>query len=370
MSHYRQDQRIVGWGPTVQEINHLAQVFEEIRHIACLHLGHSPSCALPYVSDRVKFIPVPPSGGDRMIEKIKVLLLIPLYIRTVLKELSKVDIIHVRCPANISLIVLVMISMLPYRRRLWIKYAGNWDPKGKAPWASRFQRWWLRRGFHRGVVTVNGTWPHQPKHVYSLMNPCISDEELALAGNLIKGKQFCQPIRFIFVGRFDENKGVLRVLKIFEHVRKMGIICSLDLVGDGPEREKVQALAKRENLTNLIKFHGWLPRPSLPSIYAPCHIILCPSLTEGWPKVLGEAMAYGVVPIAGNSGSIPQYLERFRIGKAIKADDIEAYVAAVSHYASNPEMWLKESANGIKAATHFSYKNYLKNIRSILAIHP
>ena len=55
MSHYLRDDEVVGWGPTVQEIDHLATLFDEVRHIACLHPEPAPASALPYAAPNVAF---------------------------------------------------------------------------------------------------------------------------------------------------------------------------------------------------------------------------------------------------------------------------------------------------------------------------
>jgi hypothetical protein len=88
MPHYQGEGRILGWGPTVQEINHLAQIFSEIRHIACLHREAAPASALPYASERISFIPVPPAGGPTLRHKLDILRLYPTYLRAIWRELA------------------------------------------------------------------------------------------------------------------------------------------------------------------------------------------------------------------------------------------------------------------------------------------
>jgi len=68
MPHHRRDGVVVGWGPTVHEIDHLTEIFEEVRHVGLLHPGEAPTSALPYRSPRVTFIPAPPAGGNRLAE--------------------------------------------------------------------------------------------------------------------------------------------------------------------------------------------------------------------------------------------------------------------------------------------------------------
>src|SRR5665647_1124324 len=96
MAHYKCDGKIVGWGPTVQEIDHLASNFEEVRHLACLHPEPPPLSSLAYSAKNVRLIPLPPAGGEKWQDKFGILRLSPLYLRTILKELPLSDVIHIR----------------------------------------------------------------------------------------------------------------------------------------------------------------------------------------------------------------------------------------------------------------------------------
>ena len=64
--HYRHHATIKGWGPTVREIDYLAEIFDEIVHIAPLHPGPVPPNALAYASKRIRLRPVKPAGGNSL----------------------------------------------------------------------------------------------------------------------------------------------------------------------------------------------------------------------------------------------------------------------------------------------------------------
>src|ERR1043166_5771610 len=102
--HYRIGAQIVGWGPTVREIDQLSRLFGRIHHIAFVHTELAPSSSLPYTSGKVRLIPVQPSGGSRFRDKLAILWRMPSYAWTILHELRGADVVHVRCPSNISLL--------------------------------------------------------------------------------------------------------------------------------------------------------------------------------------------------------------------------------------------------------------------------
>jgi glycosyltransferase involved in cell wall biosynthesis len=216
------------------------------------------------------------------------------------------------------------------------------------------------------VVTVNGRWPGQPKHVYSFLNPSLGQQDVeqgCLAG---KGKELCFPIYLLFVGRIEEAKGVGRILRVAKALHTNGVPFELHLVGDGSERPIFERRAQDEGLGSCITFHGWQPKPALADFYRRAHILLFPSSSsEGWPKVLSEAMAYGVVPVASTVSSIPQILAETGAGVTLEAHDVEAFVHAVQGYVAHPERWRQASRAGMESARLFTYDAYLDAVRKM-----
>ena len=366
MSHYRHEGQILGGGPTVMEIDHLAQLFEEIRHIACLHPETAPPSWLPYEAKNVNLIFVPPTGGVKLRNKLDILRCSPLYFRTMWRELRSAEAVHVRGPANISLLAILLLTMVRHPRLRWVKYAGNWRPSGPESWSYTFQRWWLNKGWHRGAVTVNGQWPDQPEHVKSFLNPCLTETELEVGRAAAAAKQLTSPLRLLFVGRLEETKGVGRAINILQLLRQRGVAATLDLVGDSPERPTFESQVATHGLGAHVTFHGWVPRTQLGPLLSRAHImVFASSSSEGWPKALSEGMAYGVVPLAGNVSSIPQYLERFHTGRTYPPDNLSAFVDALIWYEKHPERWKEESDNAVQAARQFSYANYLQAVRRL-----
>jgi glycosyltransferase involved in cell wall biosynthesis len=369
MPHYTRDGVVVGWGPTVNELDHLATLFDEIRHVCAMHSSPAPMTALPYVARNITMIPLPATGGATLRDKLSILSRTPRYLLTILCELRKADIVHVRCPANVSLLAILLLSLRLKPSRRWVKYAGNWQPKGYEPWSYRFQRWWLDMNLHRGLVTVNGSWPRQPAHVRPFLNPCLGATELEDGCVAHARKCLKETCRIVFAGRLETEKGAGRVIDIVARLRSRGLSVHADLVGDGAERPLFEARVRELGLSSTITFHGWLPRPALNPLYKAAHFMLLPSTcSEGWPKVLSEAMAFGVVPIASTVSSIPQLLAEFRTGRAIPAGDIDKYADAIQAFATNPEMWLDHSLKAVQAARRFSYTHYLEAVSKLLAM--
>lgn len=368
--HYLENGVPVGWGPTVREVDYLASLFDEVVHIAPLHRG-KPEGALAYQAGNIRFRPVRPSGGERFVDKFSILAQIPSYVRVLNEEWRSADVVHVRCPANISIVALLMLALRRYPRLRWVKYAGNWQPNGDCEaWSYAFQRWFLSHRFHRGAVTINGRWNNQRRHVHSFFNPCLTADEIAEARQVSFTKELSEPIRLIFVGRLERAKGTDRALKILAQLKEFRIAASLDLIGDGVERAEFERLAVTLGISPRTTFHGWLPRTALSPLYSQAHILILPTDSEGYPKVLSEAMAYGVVPVASKVSCIPQYLEEFGVGKTCAPQDVQGFAEAIEWYVRHPSAWQGESKRGAHAAESFSYGRYLQALCEILEMKP
>jgi glycosyltransferase involved in cell wall biosynthesis len=119
-------------------------------------------------------------------------------------------------------------------------------------------------------------------------------------------------------------------------------------------------------MSEFIRFHGAIARPSLARFYRAAHVLLLPSATEGWPKVLSEAMSFGVVPVASRTSCIPHYLEEFKVGRALPWNDVSAFAHAVEFYLEHPRSWKEESLRGMESANRFTYENYLEAVKELL----
>jgi glycosyltransferase involved in cell wall biosynthesis len=367
MAHYRRaDGTIVGHGATARELDALATLFDDVRHVACLHDEPAPGDALPYAAANLALVAVPPAGGDDLAAKLGILRHTPRYLQTIARELAGADAVHVRAPANISLYAIAMLTARRTPRRRWIKYAGNWQPHGLEPASYRLQRAWLARPLHRAQVTINGRYADQPAHVHSFDNPCLTDDELALGRAAAATKQMTAPIRLLFVGHLGPAKNPRVAIDALGELRGGGADAQLDIAGDGADLPSLRAHAAASGLAAAVTFRGAVPRPALAPLYAAAHFVVLPSRTEGWPKVLGEGMAAGAVPIATAVGSIPDVLGRLATGTVVTSPTAPFFAAAIQTYLADPARWRRESEAAATAAERFSYGHYLRSVAGLL----
>jgi len=281
------------------------------------------------------------------------------------REMSRADILHIRCPAGISLLALIAARLWFTGKPIWVKYGGNWGSYPGQPLSYKIQRWYLNKPHHNVIVTINGKWDKQPEYVYTFKNPSLTTSEYKQAASAGKDKILNSPIQMLFVGRVSRAKGVDRVLRIAQKLKNIGLKYHLVIVGDGPEKAHFEDDAAEHSLESDVHFAGWKPLTALGEYYQRAHIFIFPSTSEGWPKVLSEAMAHGAVPVASAVGSIPQILTEKGAGLALPQDDIDAFVKAIEFYSSHESEWKQASLNGIRSGAEFTYDYYLDALRAV-----
>ncbi len=366
-SHYLRDGQLVGWGATIKEINWLAPAFDEVVHLACFHPGPAPDSALPYTAENVRVVTVPPGGGLSLSEKLRTVWLGPLYLWRISQLLPQADVVHVRVPGSLGMYGMMAASLI--RKPKWVKYAGNWvAPRQQMAPSHFFQRWWLHKGLINGAVTVNGRWPDQPSHVYTFLNPSVSLDEARQASKRARAKKMDFPARILFVGHASAAKGLDTALTVVRQLfQKYGDKIKFDIVGGGPEQARFEQWAAKAGLGEVVAFHGWLPHYRVAELMMPAHFLFLPSKSEGWPKVLSEAMTFGAVPIASDVAAVPQILADTKAGIALPGHDVPGFVQAMAQLIDEPERWLAMSQAGLAAAPLFAYERYLMAVNDLFA---
>jgi glycosyltransferase involved in cell wall biosynthesis len=113
------------------------------------------------------------------------------------------------------------------------------------------------------------------------------------------------PLRVAFVGRLVALKGVDMLIEAAAPLVKQGQI-HLDLIGDGPERSRLQALVDREQIHSGTQLEGWVDHAQLQSRLSQSDVLVLPSIREFGGGVVLEAMALGLPPIVLNHGGPPE----------------------------------------------------------------
>jgi len=128
------------------------------------------------------------------------------------------------------------------------------------------------------------------------------------------------PNRVCCIAKFGEQKNLIN---LFHACR--GIDVELDLIGSGPQENELRAL--NDELGTSINFIGNLPNHSLPEYLNRSEVFILPSLFEGHPKALIEAMGCGLPVIGTNVPGIREIIEHGKNGYLCDTDTVSIRTA-------------------------------------------
>ncbi|MFQ5719943.1 MAG: glycosyltransferase [Acidobacteriota bacterium] len=138
------------------------------------------------------------------------------------------------------------------------------------------------------------------------------------------------------VGRLVEKKGFVFLVEAAAHLRDRGVGCETLLVGEGPEREKIENAIRRLDLADRVRLAGAQDQDFVRRALARAAVVAVPCIEasngdrDGLPTVLIEAMASGVAVVSTPVTAIPELVIDGRTGRLVAPGDVPALADAVS----------------------------------------
>lgn len=345
--------------PTLREVERLADLFEVVYWIGYRHGLEPELLARSPLKPHIKVIMLPYAvGGNRFYHKLKILPFLPKMMITVVKNIKLNSVIHTRGP-SVPALIAILFSFFDRSRIYWHKYAGNWR-QNHAPLAYAVQRSLLRRNLHQ--ITVNGNWSGERANIINLENPCFTREEIQLAKDTVRSKSPGNLITICFVGALVPAKGVNGLMKALAKVAHIEKIDCVLIVGDGAERKQLEGESK--HLPFQIKFLGNLLRDQVNEVYAQSDIIVLPSKSEGFPKVIAEAAAFGCVPIVSNVSAISQYIIHGENGLLLENTDPSTIAKSIDSILTDFSKLRKMQTKVMEMAEDFTYERFVERVKN------
>jgi glycosyltransferase involved in cell wall biosynthesis len=141
------------------------------------------------------------------------------------------------------------------------------------------------------------------------------------------------------VARLAPEKGIRFLIEAAANVRVHCPGALFLIIGDGPEHRALEELVRNDGLSDLIVFLG--KRDDMPDVYASLDVVVQPSLNEGLPMTLLEAMAAGNAIVATAVGAVPTVIEDGSNGILIPPADTPALTNAITMLVQDPERRLR-----------------------------
>jgi len=167
------------------------------------------------------------------------------------------------------------------------------------------------------------------------------------------------------VARLSPVKNHALLFRAVSRLRSLGSLSlRLLVVGDGPERERLERLAEALGIEGLVVFCG--EQSDVSRYYSVFDAFVLPSFSEGISMTILEAMAAGVSVVASAVGGNCDIVEDGRNGLLFPSDDCEALVAALLKIMRQPELARSLAEHGRETvATVFSRETMLQSYRAL-----
>ena len=283
----------------------------------------------------------------------------------IFEAMKKADHIHLRCPGNMALLAAVVQIFFPKKVKT-AKYAGNWDPKARQPFTYKLQRWILSNTIltKNIQVLVYGDWENQTKNIKPFFTATYSESEILNANFRIQNKDQ-ESIKFLFVGTLSRGKQPLYAIQIVEELFKKGKNVTLDLFGDGAMKSEIETYIRNNDLESIIQLKGNQSKDAILTAYQNSHFLILPSKSEGWPKVVAEAMFWGCVPIASPVSCISYMMGNGSRG-VILQEELNQDVDQIEAVISKQEVYQKMASEGQTWSRQFTTDKFEAEIKKLL----
>jgi glycosyltransferase involved in cell wall biosynthesis len=166
------------------------------------------------------------------------------------------------------------------------------------------------------------------------------------------------------VGRLDKRKNFAFLIQVISRIIHSGTECFLILVGDGDLKSELEKIAKQESVEEFLFFAGFQANPY--PYFNAAKILCVSSFVEGFPTVVGEAMALGkpfvTTPVAGSSEELA---DNGRCGLAA-GWNVDEYAGCVKKLLLDDTLYETMSRNCLEKIKEFSVERSVDNFNRII----
>ncbi len=256
-------------------------------------------------------------------------------------------------PFGTAVAEVLLIRWLNRRRLPFLVYSAQNLDKRYPPPFRWFERWSLRRAAGAYTCNLEAARILRSK---GLTGPAVV---IPLGVDVERFAPSDRPppadvLRVGFVGRLIPHKGVDVLLR----AAALDPRFEVDVVGSGPEADRLDALAAELGVTDRVAFRGHVTEEALPAVYRAFDALAVPSVpTPGWVEQFGrvvvEAQASGVPVVASRSGALPEVVAD--AGTLVEPGVPAELARGLARLLDEPGHWSEGRATGFRMAAKCSW---------------
>ena len=168
----------------------------------------------------------------------------------------------------------------------------------------------------------------------------------------------------LFVGVLDKVKNVPNLLRAAKLVLAAYPLTLFTIVGDGPERDRLEGLCRELEIAEHVRFLGMVPYDDLPAYYAACDLVVLPSWIEGFARVLMEAGFAAKPIVATDVGGVEDIVGDGETGYIVAVNDSKQLAERIEELLGNPEKTRLMGRQGYENA--LKYCDFDRNVERLV----
>lgn len=361
--HLAENRQYWSYAPYVREMNIWLKYTDEVIVVAPLTSNPKSAVDMAYDHANIDFRKISDFNIQSIGSIAKAVWKIPRIGFKIFRAMQQADHIHLRSPGNIGLLGCLIQILFPNKPKT-AKYAGNWDPESVQPWSYKLQQWLLSNTFltRNMQVLVYGHWQGSSKNIKPFFTATYNEsDKIEVAPRVLNGQ-----IKMLFVGTLAPGKRPVYAAQLVKKLIDSGHDVKLEIYGEGKERKKLEDFIASSHLQDAISLKGNQPEAVVRNAYQNSHFLILASKSEGWPKVVAEALFWGCVPLSSAVSCVPDMLGNGSRGILLNADTDKdsAKIAAVLGDANRYQSMAEA---GMDWSRKFTFDVFESEIKKLLA---
>jgi len=188
----------------------------------------------------------------------------------------------------------------------------------------------------------------------SIVDPVHDTNDERVQGNSI-----------LYVGRLEPVKGVRYLLMAMKRVHDTIPGARLIIIGDGTERAMLEALSSQLGIQDCVRFGGEVPHEKVLTFMHQAGVFVLPSLSEGFPMVIVEALSCGLPVVASRVGGIPEIITDGTNGYLVEAKDAGALAERILVLVQDEHLRKKISDTNKEFVKKYSWEHVIVRLEEI-----
>jgi glycosyltransferase involved in cell wall biosynthesis len=275
-----------------------------------------------------------------------------------LRELWRADVVHTPIPGDVGTVGMLLAFF--FRKPLFVRHCGNWLQPVTV--AERFWKWFMETfAGGRNLMLATGGAADPPSRsnlnvrwIFSTSMPASELDRCARRRRLPNDGR----VRLAIACRQDREKGTGIVIESLPLVLRHFPNVLLEVMGDGRDLEHFKQLAARLGITARVNFRGKVDHSTLLRVLGEAHLFCYPTrASEGFPKVVLEALASGLPVITTRVSVLPELLSS-GAGTLIEDATPDALAGSIVTILGDPERYEGMSRCAIKTAAEYSLERW------------